>query len=346
MHRIILTVPLLVTLSAACVEPEATVATDPAFAQPCPKLWGCGENSPMMGPFHFHELNTAGLPNDENVRLLNLQIGVNYYQPKIVNNSRLVAYDPVGGGTLSGAALTGGHLNLATPDGNYRITIKKVSPQASSFTVFWVGPATPIETYEMTYTKIGLTEPVPLCDNPPERISGEGPTRMWVRRFETILFSGDRYDADSKDIIATTPLQAGNWFNLACAGTSIAKLYLTRHTFASSLSTHPSSWGRRQAMLRMYVSDVCGTGRPFTEKGTPLHWQNVSGWSTFDGTEYAHESLWSPDGAICLDTHRRFDQFLTDIKDECGGALPPPCPSWLPSGATYVSSAVPFAPPP
>jgi hypothetical protein len=263
MSRCFSILPAVLPLFAlsACVEaPEDMLGTEAQAAIACPKLWGCGENSPVMGPFNFHELALDGQPNDADVRLIDLRLGVTSYQPRIVNGSQLVGYDPATNTTISGAQLTGAYFRLWSPEGLFKITIKKVTPQALSFTTFWIGPQTKIETYELTTNKVNSTDPVPLCDNPPERDSGEGPGRLWARPFEAMFFTGDRYDAESKTLIADNPRAAYPWFNIACAGSAIAKLHLTRHTYYGQTAGFTSTMAQRQAMLKMYTSDLCGGG--------------------------------------------------------------------------------------
>lgn len=341
---VLVTLPVL----AACVESEAELGSETQESIACPK-WGCGENSPIMGPFGFHELDTAGTANAEGVRVLGLKLGSVTYQPRIINGSQLIGFDPIGGGTISGTQLTNAYLSVWGPDGPYKITIKKVTPQASSFTKFWIGPATQIETYELLYNKVNSTDPLPLCNNPPERTSGEGSGRVWARPLEAILYTGDRYDADRKLVTASSYRGSGTWFNIACAGSALAKLHLTRHTTAGTVAGFVSSAAQRQSMLKMYVSDLCGRGVAFTKKGTPLHWENTPGWSLLDGAELAHESMWTSSGALCLDTHRRFDEYLADIHAECtaaGHPLPPCDGESAPPGSYYLTTAVPIAPVP
>jgi hypothetical protein len=344
MNRIAFALPLLLTF-AACVDAEDDLATDTQALQPCPKLWGCGENSPVMGPWEFHELDTAGATNLEGVRLLGLVQGNTMYQVH-VTGARLWAEDSVGN-TLTGTQLTNAYLAVWANDGLWKIFIKKVSPVATSFTTFWVGPATPIETYELTYNH-SSGDPRPLCNAPPERVSGEGNQRMWVRPLEAIIYTGDRYNSTDKTVTAASYTAAGTWFNIGCAGSALAKLVLTRHATVGSNHIYQSTRAQRQAMLKMYVSDVCGTGTAFTVKGTPLHWENTLGWSALDGTEWAHESMWNQGGALCLDTHRLGSTYDAEIHQECAsvGHSLPACAglSFLP-GSYYLSSAVPFAVP-
>lgn len=348
-----ITLCAVLSLSAACVaelEPE-TAAITQALPTDCPE-WGCGENTPVMSDYKFWELNVNQLPNNANIRVLNFQIGNQTYQPQIINGSQLVAVNS--NGTVSGLGLTNGFFNVWTPSGAFKIIVAKVNPKASSNVTFWLGPTTPIETYELNYTGHNVTGGR-LCSNPPRsRDSGEGGNRIVVAPLEAILFTGDRYDADQKLVTAATYSSTSGWFNIACAGSVLAKLHLNRHTTAGSTLGWTTSASQRQTLLKMYVSDVCGTGTAWTKAGTPLHWQNAANWSQLNGLEFAFESQWGPNGALCMDTHRlgslytapgNPNDLVASIFDEC---VPPPCngsvsaPTF--SSTSTVVSAVPFDP--
>jgi hypothetical protein len=208
---------------------------------------------------------------------------------------------------------------------------------------FWLGPKERIETYRLVYTAPDTPGETPLCNDPPD--DGGSGTPPWQRPLEAILYTGDRYDALQKRVIVDR--ESRGWFNIACAGSVLAKLHLTRHTTAGSNDDYATSQAQRQAMLKMYVSDVCGTGHAWTKKGTPLHWTNNRGWGDLDGNEFAHEALWDENGAVCLDVHRLGT--LYDNPDGFRGECSiPACPSpedrvWQ---ATYLSSAVPGDPDP
>jgi hypothetical protein len=345
----------LLFASAACVsEPEPSVAVSPMSTARCP-LWGCGESAPTIDlaqsqelakPVQFHELHVDGMPNAEQISITGFQRDGIRYHPHI-EGSQLVATDAMGV-TISGERLTGAYFQLATPSGPYKIYITKVSPLATSDVRFWTGPASPIETYELAYTSATTTYLRPLCANPPGYESGEAPDKRWMQPLQAILYTGDRYDADHKLVIESTYEASTGWFNIACAGSALAKLHLNRHTTAGTFLDYVTSASQRQAMLKMYVSDLCGNGHTWTSNGAPLHWTNTPGWSKLDGNEFAAEALWTETGAQCLDVHRNGKLYLGPggFTDECvrPSACPPVTPGdRLPLGG-YVLSAVPFAP--
>lgn len=347
---IVAAVPVVLAL-AACVEsPEPELGTSTEALSPCPK-WGCGENSPLMGPYGEHEYEWTGTqPNSEGSYVVGLFKSGVMYRPRVIG-AQLIA-EAADGTLLFGAALQGSHFLIRTPTGEYKIFIMKVTPRASSNVRFWVGAPTQLETYELRYLKVSriATHPEPLCRNPPERDAGEGtPTRMWHAPLEAILYTGDRYDADRKEVIASSYAASGTHFNIACAGSALAKLVLTRHATVGVSSTHPSTADERQTMLKVYTCDVCGDGQSWTEQGTKLHWQNTKHWSDFTGTEFAQEALWGPDGAKCLSTHRLGSTWKASLELACPNiALNNPCPFVPPGGAlpmgAYAATAVPIDP--
>ena len=292
------------------VEPEGPVAqTQQAMGKGCP-TWGCGENSPLLGPYAMEELEETGLPNKDKVRLLGFHKGSTDYDAD-VRGDKLYALDRATHNiALSGFALQGGALMVEVPSKDpahpdkAEIRITNVSQAIQ----FWVGPTQLVETYELDYTGIDtpVKEYTALCKDPPPPYKGriarvEG---HLTDRYEAILFTGDRYDAERKLVTASSYGTAGNWFNIACAGGALLKLHLNRHTTASQASGYVTNTAQRQTMLKMYTGDFCGTGQSFTEQGTKIHWDTKTGLTSGPGNDTSYESLWNKDGAVCLTTHR------------------------------------------
>jgi hypothetical protein len=154
-----------------------------------------------------------------------------------------------------------------------------------------------------------------------------------------LVFTGDRYDANKKTVTAGK----SDWFNVACAGSAIAKMHLLRHTTAGAAGGLQTTVDQRQAMLKMLTDDICGTGYSFTKDGEDVYYTDVRDWhppvpagSTLP-TNARVEAIWSKDGAICLDEPRRYveNPLVVDaIKQECQKTkLPPACST---PGATKV----------
>ncbi len=317
----------LALVATSCVESPETTTSEEALLG-CP-FWGCGENTPVVNGWTFSELDLAGAPNDAGISLAGLVKNGQHYQPT-VDGDRLrgKSLAPKLYADIEGYDLVGATLLLRAPDMIYPVVIDGVY-----YTDFFVAPGAPVEALAMYVDLPGTGSPW-LCKN----LDGGADAAA-------ILFRGDRYDPHTKEVIATGD-DAGTWFNIACAGSALAKLHLNRHTEAGSDADHTTTLAQRQALLKMYVADYCGTGESFTLPGEPLHWANREGWSKLDGNE-TFESYWDAGGALCLDEARLEDKFTfsmtTRIIDACAKAGRPldPCPSWgdWPQGAELATGS-------
>ncbi|MBK7076454.1 MAG: hypothetical protein IPH44_29600 [Myxococcales bacterium] len=330
--------------AAGCVE-DPTLGTDQSLVKngngdECPKL-GCSSNSAYLGPTEFHELEETGTyANDEGFRITSFTKTVGSvtttYRPD-VSGTTLVGkrYSILIHGwytALSGPDLVGAVFNVErTVDGlvtaRYQIRITA----ASTAQEYWQPPAGLLNTYELQWRMVypSSTHLVPVCNNPPNRLDGEG--TWWRKTTEAVLFTGDRYNSDSLTVTAGDPASSGDWFNIGCSGTVLAKLALNRHTYATQSSTAPTTIAQRQAMLKMYTSDVCNTGDALTVVGTPLRWNSTTGLASPPIAVNSYEARWTAAGAICLDTHRTngtANDMDVQIAEACavaGKAVPPPC---------------------
>jgi hypothetical protein len=135
-----------------------------------------------------------------------------------------------------------------------------------------------------------------------------------------LIFTGDRYDADHETVkLPNQPDdQDALWFNIACAGTAIAKMHLLRHTVAGSAPASPPSITQRQAVLKMLAADYCGTGMPlFTRNGHPLQYSFYQpSWVSAPpalpqptlSNALSLDAIWNQDGAVCINTARLEDE--------------------------------------
>jgi len=117
-----------------------------------------------------------------------------------------------------------------------------------------------------------------------------------------VVLGGETYDLESKTVV---PKQA-RWLTIACAGSAAAKMRLLNYGPQSDFDGlgHPATVSQRQATLKMLTADYCGTGTSYTANGTPLQYEDAEGTVTFSGTRGAVESVWTAQGALCLDTTR------------------------------------------
>jgi hypothetical protein len=74
-------IALAVTACVAETTDVETETAEQAIATGCPS-WGCGENSPVMGPFvGWWELNTDGQLNNKNIAVVDFYVGGQAYDP-------------------------------------------------------------------------------------------------------------------------------------------------------------------------------------------------------------------------------------------------------------------------
>jgi hypothetical protein len=132
-----------------------------------------------------------------------------------------------------------------------------------------------------------------------------------------VLVKGEVYDASTASVRLHGD-QANLWFNIACAGTALAKMKLMGYDPEDS-RTAPD---QRQATLRMITARYCGD-KSYTRDHVPLVWQNASDWfqpeTTFDVASIGEiEASWGKDGAICLNEPRERAWSRKAVIKECG----------------------------
>jgi hypothetical protein len=322
--------PLLVLWAAGCS--GAGEATELGQIEFFCETVDCGGNSPVVAGTPFHQLSKRGEYNDEGFRVVALRKGASTYRLDVFRD-RLRGLDKKGNVALAGANLQNATIELEKGGEQFFVHIL----QAHTPMRFWIGEDDPIWTYRLAWSfdevPSGRARDVcPLV----------APYDDWLgAHVEAMFFEGDLYDPQSKTVTAIWP-DTGGWFNVACAGSAPAKLHATRHTWAGSDDDHQSSLDHRQAMLKMYTADYCGTGKSFTTIGEELGWQNAGDWNApvphwqdaLPAEPVAYESVWSSTGALCLDIPRLGDggddddieAEIDDILAECGEAHPlPPC---------------------
>lgn len=320
-----------------------------AAAGSCDSEW-CGLNSPYLSNLPFHELSFLGDANGQGLKVLGIQYKGNLEVPVLVDD-HLEIWDSSGTLLAKGVDLVGASILIQRGDPNlgpmFEVTIEAVNPPIEHW--IWQTGAT-IETYELYAGEVGEV-PVPLCTLPPLYSTAEPEPIFYPAG--TILYGGERYDAATKTIMAGAPVDG--WVNFACAGGATFKLYMNKHVLNAifppagpGLPPPPApSLEARQTLLKVFTGDLCGTGRPFTQHGVPMHWGNQAGWGSVDWFEYATEAWWTDKGAVCLDVHRLGDELLEEIADECElptcAGYPERSGLW-PTGGELMVSRVPEKP--
>lgn len=274
---------------AACDESEEFGAGD-VTDRDCP-TWRCGFNSAEVNGRAIRELNLDGTANAAGMKI------VGFVAPAgLLGNYSLGVQDDEfvatrTGSTLRGLQLIGatilvkepGLLSLPIP-----ITIAGYDEIPS-----WADDAPDVPTYALIYPDLGsLLGSSNVC---------VGDITELLATSATVL-GGETYDLTTKEVNAGM----NRWFTLACAGSAAAKLRLMNYGPQSDFNGtgNPASVSARQAALKMVTADYCGTGTSYTQNGTPLQYQDAPGTVAVEGTPGAVESVWTEDGALCLDTTR------------------------------------------
>jgi hypothetical protein len=287
---------------AGCGIAPLSTAASAITADEC-DVTRCGTNSPVIDSVGFHELNVDGLENAQHLRLVGLEHHGVMYRTR-VSHGRLSGFNSAAAPpVIAGPALTGAQLVVRAPGGALiSITIASVGTVH-----YWAalpgaphGMTPPIETYDLRWAPFHVTQGQPVCGNP-ARSDDQFDTLGMIAR-TAVVFEGDRIDADGKTVALTAE---SGWFNIGCAGHAIAKLALTGHTEAARADGYQTDLKERQAMLKMFTGDYCGTGEAFTAPGEKLYWRDHRGWMSFLGPVHpVVEARWTSAGAACLGAPR------------------------------------------
>jgi len=381
------------SLLGACASPSRPAPPAPAPAATgggpinCPD-WGCGSNAASMGTLlPFHEADATGrFSNSAGLCFWKLLAADETTEWRLeVDGDHMRAIDPAGintpreGTGLEGFVLYFYHQPAVSPHDQTGERCRRpasASP-ADAFKVwitdalpinFWVKPQCsecfksyvfrwqPFQAHVPDNKKTlpslckegGGIDPLPPEWNPDSPTWGEHLAGVMA-----LVFQGDRYNAKAKTVFQTGKAVEG-WFNIACAGTAVAKMHLLRHTQAGiasgsgdcALTTEPDE---RQAMLKMITADICGGGHAFTHDGKDVLYMDRHKFRTFDLVKApaaypgfpgssSQEAVWTSRGAACLGTPRILDDWKPD---------PPPAPQTLAAAiqaeCTRVGVAVPPA---
>lgn len=349
----------------------SSVETDPT----CPD-WGCGTNSATVGDgVVFDELDGSGLDTGA-VRITRATRYGQAVELHVVRHSLFAVATDGSESVYTYSQLNDTLIELTGTTSNgevrsYELRIDSVSDRHR----FWSGKSDVVPSYRISSrpkdNNTGIRMPICKVSLPP----GEVPSGS---EHDAIVFEGDHYDAGAKTV---TDSSSTTRFRLACVGTAPAKLHLMRHTRAGGWTQNeevepgglPSFYtpvASRQAMLKMFTADYCGTGRSFTVDGRPLKYGDKNRW--YPGTptllsqgellpgDGVLEALWDENGALCLEEPRLAFPPSTqttppiepvsrpDVEQECAGRHDlPRCtgPAGLLSSGTevvwHVISALP-----
>jgi hypothetical protein len=310
---------------------EDIAATSAEVGVGCPEL-GCNLNAASLGDgLFFHELHPLGLTNTVGVRYEGFMSASGVPLQLHVGGHELRGITP-SGSVYSGSDLINARIFLSKDGHHYIVRIDRIE-----MVTFWVGDPGQVPAYTFRYTK-------PSEPNREASVCTTTDTEGAVPTTVALVFTGDRYNAVRK----TVTDKADGWFNVACAGSAMAKLHLLRHTTAGGAPpVYNTNVSQRQAMLKMLTSDVCGTGRSFTVDGENVHYTDQRDWHPLPSVTGTTESIWTDHGAICLDEPRRLledgPDVAREIAKECRRVLPSCAaiePSWKSHGYGYTKNPI------
>lgn len=300
---------------AACVADDATLDVEafedldltpvsPAGDQwnDC-STWDCNKNHPELTGFPVPELNEDGQANEKGFHIVKFASAANQLLELDVSRGELRGLDAQGVPVISGPFVRD---SIITVTNNRDVWYIRISDYVRLLP-YWVGGGG-VPAYRLEYQRQGDSPTVwfNMCKQPP--LPGQDP--MWPNGFETfaILIDDERYDREQIEV-KPDDADAQGWFNIACAGTSLAKMVLL-HLDPKIPQSDPfhSTKAQRTATLKMLTADYYGTGTAFTQPGQDLWWNSVMGWHPFliDQEDISREAVWTEHGARCLTTPRLY----------------------------------------
>lgn len=317
LRRIGWVVALLAILGGGCAveepEPAETQVVSEVVRGPCPDA-GCGENSPVIDALGFHELNLMGIANKERLWIApakgrsQIMKGLDSYDLNVVNGFITGSKNNVT--MLSGPALKNAWIKVERAGATFTLRIADVRTMQ-----FFLPPLNVVETYRLEWVREGDDHFVNVCGGIPllidEGYEGGGgggeaprthPELMNMTIWEAVVFEGDRINTATKTMNKVATPENDLWFTIGCAASTPAKLLLTHHTIHTQPVPLSRAWEQRQAMLKLYVADYCGTGGSFTVARQKLVWKSTT--VNYLYPAWKLEARWTENGAKCLNNPR------------------------------------------
>jgi hypothetical protein len=303
MKSVLVLIPLLV---AGCVG-DSTDAEPEVIAKlsDCPD-WMCGTNSPVIDGLDFHELDLDGVQDSQGYALGVMAQGGSTYRVNVSNGQ--IYGTKLGGLTsdpavLQHAALNNAQIAITNPYLPRTYVLRIVAVDQTQYWAHHPDGSRPwLETYEIDWNITQNNVPVGhwenVCPHPDPDRDQDGTQLM--DRYHALVFEGERIDSGSKSI---NPVLDPRWFNIGCAGGTLAKLQLNGHTQVAQNAGYTTTIPERQTMLKMLSGDYCGGGQAFTVAGMPLEYHDNHGTLNVVRASTV-EAAWGPNGAACLNTPR------------------------------------------
>jgi len=298
---------------AACMDLPGRAAQEATAVQAleddCQAGGVCPTNSPVVATFPFIDMPfNREWTNTQGFSIKAFLIG------GVDHEFRVTAGHIKGmgrGGPVTGPALEGAQLWLRRGTAaEYVLRINHVTPVKMWARIPSIPPVSPIpqtEAYEIDWAEVFDGQPVNDWKNvcaEARRPPGDDVELLGAPNTVTFVFEGERIDARAKRIYDFDT----RWFNLGCAGHTLAKMYLMGHVAAAAAAApgYVTTIDERQTIMKMFAADYCGTGYAFTVPGMPLGWQDDKRWAHYVPpiTGFQVEARWTPTGAACLNAPR------------------------------------------
>jgi hypothetical protein len=263
--------------------------------------WDCNKNHPELTGFPIPELNENNLPAELGMRIDSFRSASNQKFKFDVTGGEIRGLNAVGNVALADEGLRDSVLTVTNGEVLWYIKIHDYTRAMP----YWVGPGH-VRAYHLVYRRAG--DPgsswFNVCKQPPT--PAEDP--QWQGGFETfaILIDDERYDRD-QITVKPDDADAQGWFNIACAGTALAKMVLLHADPKLPLADpYHTTKAQRTATLKMLTADYFGAGQSFTQAAQPLWWSSAMGWHPLMAgqNELNPEAVWTETGARCLTTPR------------------------------------------
>ncbi len=324
----LLALPLVTGVGCGDVEPD--IESEQLEIIPrCPP-WDCNSNGPMVyADKEIYEFNLDGEESPQGWRYAGFHSSTGQALELVMDGEKLVGVTATGV-ELRDHQLDGAEISIAT--GKVLSAIYKLRINGYSEVLeYWLDPA-PVRTYDIEVVSAN-GHAAPLCSNPDV---ADNDDRTYGQGHQVLLFNRNRYDAVNKRVRRSR--NAARWVNVACTGSAIFKLFVTRHTNASATVEYTATRSQATTMLKAWVMDACDTGDVITEPGHRIYLRNRPGW-LFDETQFlqSYEGIWGPKGLVCLNEYRlqNDDHFVDKLELACGDSIQACTPEMLENWRDY-----------
>lgn len=330
---------VILGLTSAAVQPLRVEAKGCGFNE-------CGTNSAEIRGTSINGLSVAGAVNAEGVRLVpqSLTLFPNLFtMPSVcwgrsgygfglaVAGGALVATTHNPGEVLPTECLLGATFQMDVPVAletggtiTRRVTLK-IAQRGSVSTWHASLARRLLTTYELIDVEKNASvctpsqpwmEPWQIGGIPPDHSNpaGIGGARWHTFTDHALIVQGESYTAAAG---IDAQRRGSEWFNIACAGSALAKSRLMGYDPMSTTSTS----AQRQSTLKMLTAHyVRDNAQSWTQTGTPLIWVSTPANAYYGGADPALvtgpiEARWNGDGATCV-SHLRLWNTSTTVASE------------------------------